>query len=131
MRGEDAWMQVPNAAARITPAHAGRRRGQGSGAGRAEDHPRACGEKPAAAETTHGEMGSPPRMRGEGSCCKLDYVPVGITPAHAGRSNPEWQATVEHMDHPRACGEKHLPMSLRDLSLGSPPRMRGEDLLPR
>ena len=67
MRGEDGALQLAAAFGRITPAHAGRSPCQTKICHCPQDHPRACGEK------RFGEIVLRP--------------PVGITPAHAGRSS--------------------------------------------
>ena len=54
---------------------------------------------------------------------------LGITPAYAGKSfllNFE-QLIVK--DHPRICGEKSLVLIRDELLKGSPPHMRGKDLI--
>ncbi len=48
-----------------------------------------------------------------------------ITPAHAGNTFLIINATHNHKDHPRACGEYKSKRVSRDQSRGSPPRMRG------
>ena len=52
-----------------------------------------------------------------------------ITPARAGNRSiaeiREWAAG----DHPRACGEQFLAVSLIASKLGSPPRVRGTDIV--
>jgi len=49
----------------------------------------------------------------------------GITPAHAGSivsfSSPQFYP----QDHPRACGEHQMNRLFYQMTLGSPPRMRG------
>ena len=52
--------------ARITPAYAGKSPNlQHPGPGN-EDHPRVCGEKTLAVQSSNSHQGSPPRMRGKG-----------------------------------------------------------------
>ena len=90
----------------ITPAHAGRsdrRRVRGNAQ---KDHPRACGEKGRTQVREISILGSPPRMRGEGSMGLNITRILGITPAHAGRSVNPHGSKGSGQDHPRACGEK-------------------------
>ena len=86
MRGEaeGAGLTVP--AGRITPACAGRSRPLRRTRLSAQDHPRVCGEKSLEGLVILMEVGSPPRVRGEG--CGKSKMPTGqrITPACAGRS---------------------------------------------
>ena len=50
------------------------------------DHPRVCGEKPMQLSSTSAPSGSPPRVRGKGSCGQLTRLLIRITPACAGKS---------------------------------------------
>ena len=55
----------------------------------------------------------------------------GITPADAGKTKPTDGYILRKQDHPRGCGE-NVPIAMRTvLSLGSPPRMRGKQLVAR
>ena len=49
-----------------------------------------------------------------------------ITPAHAGKSEFDWQPNAEAADHPRPCGEKRPPIVASGVQIGSPPPMRGK-----
>ena len=53
----------------------------------------------------------------------------GITPAYAGKSSTFCTKSVCFRDHPRLCGEKPKRFSALGQPLGSPPPMRGKDLL--
>ena len=50
---------------------------------------------------------------------------TGITPAHAGLTEPRQKCRGFFWDHPRACGAYVSTISPRNSSSGSPPRMRG------
>ena len=52
-----------------------------------------------------------------------------ITPAYAGKSDSRKGEKGEKRDHPRVCGEKFTGVILMDNGEGSPPRMRGKDLI--
>ena len=56
-------------------------------------------------------------------------VVVGITPAYAGKRISRSSAVSGSGDHPRVCGEKVLIWAGAVGRWGSPPRMRGKDLL--
>ena len=90
------------------------------------DHPRVCGEKPMQLSSTSAPSGSPPRVRGKGSCGQLTRLLIRITPACAGKSNRNCNCTSRFEDHPRVCGEKFLNPLLYLWLLGSPPRVRGK-----
>ena len=50
--------------------------------------------------------GSPPRGRGKGTACRVEFFGEGITPAWAGkRQNVRWKLSAIK-DHPRVGGEK-------------------------
>ena len=74
-------------------------------------------------------MGSPPRMRGKDAVAVAGCVELGITPAYAGKSSLRPHSPARARDHPRVCGEKTNMPELKGMSVGSPPRMRGKELL--
>ena len=111
---------------RITPAHAGKTARSVLTADRQQDHPRACGENRKQPPRNFSQRGSPPRMRGKQKASALDYMPVGITPAHAGKTSRAAARQRFAEDHPRACGENRGEEKLCKLGTGSPPRMRGK-----
>ena len=114
---------------RITPAHAGKRPPCQDGFYLMEDHPRACGEKYELLGNTSGLGGSPPRMRGKEYNRWITRAATRITPAHAGKSFGLVEKFLCHGDHPRACGEKLSEKVNPFYKSGSPPRMRGKDIL--
>ena len=71
----------------ITPAYAGKSLLNVDGAFCLEDHPRVCGEKLYFFALAWLPAGSPPRMRGKAAIFRAVCVPMGITPAYAGKSN--------------------------------------------
>ena len=64
-------------------------------------------------------------MRGRGNCVRLGGIPVGITPAYAGKSLPSRLHLRPCRDHPRVCGEEYFNEISSLSNGGSPPRMRG------
>ena len=116
-------------AKRITPAYAGKSVRPRLLQMPTWDHPRVCGEKALASGTTTIWWGSPPRMRGKVSDGEIAKGKVRITPAYAGK-RPAASAPVSgQRDHPRVCGEKCRLFAVAACPAGSPPRMRGKDLL--
>ena len=118
MRGK-AWLcsgtrQRPG----ITPAYAGKSLWWPPAGGRAQDHPRVCGEKGKLIPFFVDEVGSPPRMRGKARGLARPSSSMGITPAYAGKSWSTTYYTMPVRDHPRVCGEKtkkipsHRPFQL-------------------
>ena len=49
---------------------------------------------------------SPPRMRGKGNLLLDGNIPLGITPACAGKRLLPLPVCLHRRDHPRVCGEK-------------------------
>ena len=94
------------------------------------------------------EDGSPPRVRGTDrrfqmedaglritpACAgnrrsfSISISSAGITPACAGNSYDELIRRQGTEDHPRVCGEQNTAFSLVQLTVGSPPRVRGTDV---
>ena len=120
----------------ITPAHAGKTNRRFDVIACVEDHPRACGENIKQIALNALALGSPPRMRGKLPWSRLCRPLSRITPAHAGKTYIDGWHKKNEKDHPRACGENILSLTLMPNGLGSPPRMRGKPapqskLLPR
>ncbi len=91
---------------RITPAYAGKSQSVKVFRPGNWDYPRVCGEKVVPAPKPPLPQGLPPRMRGKA----LADLPVDfkqrITPAYAGKSNPDSPRAFARADYPRVCGEK-------------------------
>ena len=90
-----------------------------------EDHPRVCGEHDSPVATPPRCLGSSPRMRGTLVAQFLRADQIGIIPAYAGNTSWACRTLDWNRDHPRVCGEHHDSFPVRDISLGSSPRMRG------
>ena len=91
-----------------------------------QDHPRLCGEKSVMQSAGRLKVGSPPPMRGKDHTCDEATKHVRITPAYAGKSDPQTRSSTRSRDHPRLCGEKRKRWVSRQLAAGSPPPMRGK-----
>ena len=126
MRGKVVHIYYAALCIGITPAHAGKSRACVGRYCESRDHPRACGEKPVFAAVDQLPVGSPPRMRGKDVIQNMDFVWLGITPAHAGKRDVSASTVKPYRDHPRACGEKGFRKLSTSCDLGSPPRMRGK-----
>ena len=70
--------------------------------------------------------GSPPRMRGKLEPAAPVGIPIGITPADAGKTTCFFLCGFFQEDHPRGCGENSTIASANRIVEGSPPRMRGK-----
>ena len=86
-----------------------------------------CGEKSEAIALSLTVQGSPPRMRGKVLDTVIEHAFDGITPAYAGKSVRTCAVQSRDRDHLRVCGEKQAQMGCIQLSLGSPPPMRGKE----
>ena len=75
---------------RITPAYAGKSETLSGGTRKIKDHPCVCGEKAKTVKICLSLRGSPLRMRGKVTLHTCSPVPVGITPAYAGKSGLEF-----------------------------------------
>ena len=110
---------------RITPACAGNSYFRLVVVRLGQDHPRVCGEQACGSCKEDRMKGSPPRVRGTGLSMTCPSSSVGITPACAGNSDIELTGSGQNRDHPRVCGEQHLPYRQCGSGKGSPPRVRG------
>ena len=129
MRGKGRLGHEAYSCDRITPAYAGKRLLMLSASRSAADHPRLCGEKDRVIVEKIIFEGSPPPMRGKGCDNLAGYVCPGITPAYAGKSRRPCNRPLRRWDHPRLCGEKGIHNTSHICRMGSPPPMRGKDIL--
>ena len=113
---------------RITPACAGKRELSILVYCVSEDHPRMCGEKPAAGSKKERKTGSPPHVRGKALCLKGSRLDAGITPACAGKRLHGRPSSCQFRDHPRMCGEKLLYQTSSSLSPWITPACAGKRL---
>ena len=88
-----------------------------------------CGEKCYPNNHLQGNKGSPPRVRGKETRCRLRLPTSGITPACAGKSTSALKDFSGVEDHPRVCGEKTYTPPICAACCGSPPRVRGKVML--
>ena len=68
-------------------------------------------------------------MRGKAADLLERLTPTGITPAYAGKSRQILDTVYICQDHPRLCGEKEMKSSPISSPIGSPPPMRGKEIL--
>ena len=113
----------------ITPAWAGKSRRTVFAVFRPEDHPRMGGEKARWYPIKYGGQGSPPHGRGKVPAVLQCRRFRGITPAWAGKSSGQHNASLVNKDHPRVGGEKDNAEFREKIDQGSPQRGRGKDVL--
>ena len=129
MRGKAHLYSCNAAVCRITPAYAGKRCCWHRLPKEHWDHPRLCGEKCRLYAMQTAGTGSPPPMRGKELTFGRSAPRSRITPAYAGKSSYGGRTRFPCRDHPRLCGEKPRSPAATGTSLGSPPPMRGKELL--
>ena len=128
MRGKPNTRNTARKARGITPADAGKTRGQIQTKRAIWDHPRGCGENGFSAYCQLTLAGSPPRMRGKQKIRAASQWIEGITPADAGKTLKRVRPLIFMRDHPRGCGENIRRRAIQLPFPGSPPRMRGKQL---
>ena len=91
------------------------------------DHPHACGDKYTLGFPIFTRGGSSPRVWGQESPFKNDKMPLRIIPTRVGTSVARsFQQPVER-DHPHACGDKPSIIPRTPPTIGSSPRVWGQD----
>ena len=68
-------------------------------------------------------------MRGKALVLLAMLLPLGITPACAGKSKSSYFSCFPVRDHPRVCGEKAAAAAPAHNQSGSPPRVRGKGVM--
>ena len=94
-----------------------------------KDHPRVCGENVLIYHGLFMFLGSPPRVRGKLSRKNTFTGIRRITPACAGKTMRHILHTIFSKDHPRVCGENCRKILVFRVAAGSPPRVRGKQLV--
>ena len=89
------------------------------------DHPRVCGEHFGARVDRRERRGSSPRVRGTPVVQRFAEIGHGIIPACAGNTSSSRAVASRTWDHPRVCGEHHVPVQEYVPAAGSSPRVRG------
>ena len=126
MRGKHRRLTQTARYRRITPADAGKTFVNSFISLILWDHPRGCGENRRAGQFSRPHLGSPPRMRGKLLAAIAVPVLGRITPADAGKTIDCVGVTGSRQDHPRGCGENDYGKGDKNMTKGSPPRMRGK-----
>ena len=129
MRGKGCWQKKSPTGLGITPAYAGKRACLSVLGILPADHPRTCGEKLGFPISRPTELGSPPHVRGKGFVERTYQNKIRITPACAGKRQRQPSTSCDRQDHPRTCGEKAPFRYSITCASGSPPRMRGKDVI--
>ena len=125
-RGKHLSAMFDRSAGGLIPAHAGKTRGGAVRARRGRAHPRSRGEN--AGELGAGIVGagSSPLTRGKQGLGPVANQPVGLIPAHAGKTLPRALLHRATKAHPRSRGENSAPASAWLIAAGSSPLTRGK-----
>ena len=129
VRGTVRQRLSANGAKGITPACAGNSAFLAFNIPNFKDHPRVCGEQLKCFSIQPGKAGSPPRVRGTEQAFHRTLPRQGITPACAGNRNHRLLPVCFCKDHPRVCGEQGHIVYDNPGRGGSPPRVRGTELI--
>ncbi|SNS72256.1 hypothetical protein SAMN06265355_12616 [Actinomadura mexicana] len=129
-RGERSPVDHQHAAARTTPARAGRTAARRTGVDRLPDHPRSRGENASRACPSRSvPVADHPRSRGERLGLAVVLQPRRTTPARAGRTAARRTGVDRLPDHPRSRGENaSRACPSRSVPVADHPRSRGERL---
>ena len=110
----------------LIPAHAGKTRARARGFGRRWAHPRSRGENPKRSASKAGRCGSSPLTRGKHGADESLPEPVGLIPAHAGKTRRGHRVASQGRAHPRSRGENPPQHERCRTTLGSSPLTRGK-----
>ena len=92
-----------------------------------QDHPHACGDKTVISVANASLPGSSPRVWGQALRNDRNLINDRIIPTRAGTSLTFISILTFSKDHPHACGDKAKRNSLNLTSLGSSPRVWGQE----
>ena len=110
----------------LIPAHAGKTTGSAGRSAPQRAHPRSRGENVHTDENVAFGQGSSPLTRGKRCRVCVGFRPVGLIPAHAGKTWKPATGVASETAHPRSRGENCLPDLLPARILGSSPLTRGK-----
>ena len=88
-------------------------------------HPRVCGERTIRCGPCVIDIGSSPRVRGTQLARFRVELDRRFIPACAGNARASPTPPPRHAVHPRVCGERLRRSGVRDIPIGSSPRVRG------
>ena len=110
----------------LIPAHAGKTMVSDGKVSLEEAHPRSRGENHPRLRGPPWPAGSSPLTRGKRSALLVPFGPVGLIPAHAGKTVYVYTEVITRRAHPRSRGENLYPLAPIRLTEGSSPLTRGK-----
>ena len=88
-----------------------------------------CGENSFVPSSASSNKGSPRHVRGKPTIKSRLAQAMGITPACAGKTFVQALQISICQDHPRMCGENVMTLYLGFEEMGSPPHVRGKQII--
>ena len=125
-RGKHPFADGFGVAGGLIPAHAGKTREHRRGQTRPGAHPRSRGENEGHIARPRRELGSSPLTRGKLGGDGVVGLPVGLIPAHAGKTIFVALYQNNETAHPRSRGENHAASTAALNVSGSSPLTRGK-----
>ena len=110
----------------LIPAHAGKTRSTPRPRLCPEAHPRSRGENTPSSKETTEATGSSPLTRGKPMMSSISLWPVGLIPAHAGKTRGQDRQGSASVAHPRSRGENQPRLGAFSSETGSSPLTRGK-----
>ena len=126
--GQDKFTMIYKDNNRIIPTRVGTSQTDFSASAYLEDHPHACGDKGNFSKILSHEAGSSPRVWGQVCTLRAVTVGAGIIPTRVGTRKGRKQLFFSVRDHPHACGDKIPVLVTVAFSLGSSPRVWGQEV---
>ena len=110
----------------LIPAHTGKMSSPCHARPVSPAHPRSCGENASRLCPLIVARGSSPLTRGKPLSRSVNWVRVGLIPAHAGKTTSNKTGSRSFGAHPRSRGENHRMKSVAASLMGSSPLTRGK-----
>ena len=126
MWGQERYTLVLPCVLGIIPTRVGTRIPSKLAVSVTEDHPHACGDKLEVGLHTPKQLGSSPRVWGQGQAQRLSIFFKGIIPTRVGTRIISSVGFPIAWDHPHACGDKLFALKSSILPMGSSPRVWGQ-----
>ena len=127
MWGQGITRKAVTTTVRIIPTRVGTRYLLNAHHNYNQDHPHACGDKTFWGMSSERRRGSSPRVWGQAKKVYPKEGELRIIPTRVGTSNKLSNYIWSGEDHPHACGDKWNVNPIRHLTLGSSPRVWGQD----
>ena len=128
MWGQENIDSRKNPTAGIIPTRVGTSKIRLSRSENTQDHPHACGDKRLYVGYCSHWLGSSPRVWGQETACFMFGTQDRIIPTRVGTRRSARIYLFLPTDHPHACGDKTYVISVLLFSIGSSPRVWGQDV---